>query len=96
MKIKNYTDALMESFVEDQGSKYFVICTMYDDIVAYDPINSFSADDAMCDFFDDTDIAYSGEYEDDYGEFDWDNLTRYVWEVSDDEILPQTDSEAQA
>ena len=99
MKIKNYTDVLIEDYLPEaaeQTKKYFVVCTMYDDIVAYGPIKSLDAEDAMCDFFDSTDIAYSGEYEDAYGEFDWDGLTRYVWEVSETEVLPETDSEAQA
>ena len=76
--------------------RYFVICTMYGEIVDYGEIDAYSADDAMCDFLDGSDIVYSGDYDDEDGEFDWDNLTRYVWEVSDNEILPKTDSEAQA
>ena len=99
MKIKNYTDVLIEDYLHEaaeQTKKYFVICTMYNDIVAYGPIKSFDAEDAMCDFFDGTDIAYNGEYEDAYGEFDWDGLTRYVWEVSENEVLPKTDREAKA
>lgn len=99
MKIKNYTDVLVEDYLHEaaeQTKKYFVVCTMYNDIVAYGPIKSFDAEDAMCDFFDSTDIAYNSEYEDAYGEFDWDGLTRYVWEVSENEILPKTDREAKA
>ena len=99
MKIKNYTDVLIEDYLHEaaeQTKKYFVVCTMYNDIVAYGPIKSFDAEDAMCDFFDSTDIAYNGEYEDAYGEFDWDGLTRYVWEVSENEVLPKTDREAKA
>ena len=75
---------------------YFVICTMYDDVIAYGSISAFDADEAMCDFFDETEIAYSGEYDDEYGEFDWDNLTRYVWELDGTETLPKTDAEAEA
>ena len=101
MNFNNFklADLLLEDYVEldekSQVKKYFVICTMYDEIVAYGPINSLTADDAMCDFFDNTNIAYSGEYEDADGEFDWDGLTRYVWQVEDDLVLPQTDEEAQ-
>lgn len=76
--------------------RYFVICTMYDEIIDYGEIYADDADEAMCNFLDDSNIVYSGDYDDEDGDFDWDNLTRYVWEVSDNEILPKTDSEAQA
>lgn len=73
------------------NKKYFyVVCTMYDEIVAHgiqivDPakLSAYETAEefAMTEFFDGTGIAYSGEYEDDDGEFDWDNLTRYVGEI---------------
>ena len=90
--IEDYLDLDEKSQVKD----YFVICTMYGDIVAYGAISSLNADDAMSDFFDNTNIAYDGEYEDEDGEFDWDGLTRYVWELDGTETLPQTDDEAKA
>jgi hypothetical protein len=86
---------------------YYVICTIDDEIVSHgvqkvdiDTLyrSETGEERAMTDYFDATEIAYNGEYDDDDGEFDWDRLTRYVGEIDPSEISvyeKYTDADAQ-
>ena len=95
----------LSSVSEKNKTRYFyVICKMYGKIVAHGDIevdltklsaHETASERAMTDYFDGTEIAYSGEYDDENGEFDWDALERFVIEIDKNEALPKTDEEAE-
>ncbi len=92
-----FDEAYKTVLIEDASDAkfYYVICKMYDKIVAHgiQRVNLASLagletaeERAITDFFDGTNIAYNGEYDDEDGEFDWDGLTRYSGEISVEDL----------
>lgn len=100
----DWIDAVDSDWFKNAVEKFYVICTIDGAVVAHGVQEVDTAtltdwedaeDRAMTDFFDATEIAYSGEYDDDDGEFDWDRLERYVFQADDESTLPKTNREAQ-
>lgn len=93
----NIVEAVADNTDNSTADKkhFYVVCLIDDKIVAHGiqtvDLSALSKHEtpeefAMTEFFDGTEIAYNGEYDDENGEFDWDRLTRYVGELSETEL----------